>query len=352
MALFAAVSEQKQHVHLHRKLLLRRDLLRHALPGAAYVPFIGDGDIAVELYFDRRVYGADLDPARVETARGRLANCDIRVADCDRYPFVDIREPIAVADFDAYANPYRSVAAFWPAANKTERIVLFGTDALRLRINRVQRARISLPSGAESPADSASAREQYNFWWERYVRSYLEGLFAPWTIVASAKYLRSHMLYWGVVVDSPDCSLAPVQAAPPRTRLGKLGKFGTRKKAMYLELLRQGYRRGAAAEAVGVSRETVRLAYNSDPEFAEAVDLAEVAACDIVEDALLEAAKSGNVLACQVWLYNRSPDRWKDQRSLKTELSGPGGKPIVIREIAVEIPAELGGDGPREAGVE
>jgi hypothetical protein len=321
------MSGQKQHVDLHRKLAIRRELLNSALPGAAYVPFIGDGDIAAEMYPDRRVFGADLDPARVETARSRLADSDIRVADCDGYPFADVSEPFAVADFDSYANPYRGLSCFWSVANKAERIIVFGTDGLRQAIKR-NRCRKSLPSGDETSASTAGHREQYNFWWERFVRPYLDGLFAPWTISAATKYLRKDMLYWGVVVDSPECSLASVVMAEPMTHRGK---FGDRKRVEYLELIRQGHRRGAAARAVGVDPETARNAYNKDPEFADAVELAEIEACDIVEDALLEAAKSGNVTACQVWLYNRSPDRWKDQRNFKTELSGPEGKALSLK---------------------
>lgn len=53
---------QKQHVDLYRKVLLRRKLLALAVEGAAYVPFIGDGDIALELYAGKhQIFGADLD---------------------------------------------------------------------------------------------------------------------------------------------------------------------------------------------------------------------------------------------------------------------------------------------------
>ena len=51
---------QRQHVDMYRKVLLRRRLLRKAVDGAVYVPFIGNGYLAVELYQDRRIYGADL----------------------------------------------------------------------------------------------------------------------------------------------------------------------------------------------------------------------------------------------------------------------------------------------------
>ena len=40
------------------------------------------------------------------------------------------------------------------------------------------------------------------------------------------------------------------------------------------------------------------------------------------------AAVSGNVTACQVWLYNRLPDAWADRRNIKAEISGKDGGPI------------------------
>ena len=99
-------------------------------------------------------------------------------------------------------------------------------------------------------------------------------------------------------------------------------KFTKKKKEEYLEFLAQGYRRGAAAEAVGITRWTPWALIRDNAEFAAAVDAAEMAACDEVEDALREAALSGNVIACQVWLYNRAPERWADKRRTETEHSG------------------------------
>jgi len=54
---------------------------------------------------------------------------------------------------------------------------------------------------------------------------------------------------------------------------------------------------------------------NADPKFAAEVERAEMEANETVENALYEAALSGNVVACQVWLYNRTPERWKDKRA-------------------------------------
>src|SRR5262245_51380896 len=100
--------EQEQSVMLFRKILLRRHLLRwlRSAPGAFYVPFIGDGEIAVKLYRGRDIYGADLDPQRVQTARQSLPRAVIREADCDSWPFPDLEGvEFAFADFDSFSEP-------------------------------------------------------------------------------------------------------------------------------------------------------------------------------------------------------------------------------------------------------
>lgn len=213
------------------------------------MPFIGDGDIAVELYTDRVIYGADLDPARIATCTRRLRdlNCSgfLATADCDSWPFsrpetlepiqpqpeaskrpygpkkglpdglstplpspksgsqtaphVPTIQPFAVADFDAYSNPYRSLAAFWTHAPKARRVVLFGTDGLRQAIVRKKQVK-ELPSGQGK--DDPGWRKQYNSWWIGHVLPYLTGLLRPYKIVKKLAYLRGGgMLYWGLVVE-------------------------------------------------------------------------------------------------------------------------------------------------------
>lgn len=112
-------------------------------------------------------------------------------------------------------------------------------------------------------------------------------------------------------------------------------KFGAAKRARYLELIAEGYRFGAAAEAVGISRDTVRTYCNDYPEFAEARARAEMDAAEPVEEALRQNALGGNVVAQQVWLYNRSGDRWRDQRRQQHEVSGPGGAPVRVEFVPV-----------------
>jgi len=102
----------------------------------------------------------------------------------------------------------------------------------------------------------------------------------------------------------------------PRDARRKPYKFTLKKRTEYLELLRGGQRRGPAAHAVGVTRQTVSEYKKRDLEFADLADDAEMDANEEVEDALFMAATSGNVTAIQVWLYNRWPERWRDARNL------------------------------------
>lgn len=117
---------------------------------------------------------------------------------------------------------------------------------------------------------------------------------------------------------------------------GKVGKFDTIKKDAYLAKLRCGGRRMASAREVGVDPRTVEKHMQKYPSFAEEVSRAEMEANQHVEHALFNAALSGNTTAIQVWLYNRSPDRWADKRQL--EHSGPkgGAIPLAVMEMTDE----------------
>ena len=194
-------SVQRQHADMYRKVLLRRRLLRKAVDGAAYVPFIGDGDLAVELYQDRHIYGADLDTDRCDVARQRLPAADIRVADCDRWPFPGATEPFAVADFDPYSDPYRAFEAFWGEGERASSLVLFFTDGHRLEMTR--RGSYIRPDGTHIQGLSlAEARKVYNSYFVREALPWVQDQISPWRVVSKAHYLRGQMLYWGLVVSS------------------------------------------------------------------------------------------------------------------------------------------------------
>lgn len=114
---------------------------------------------------------------------------------------------------------------------------------------------------------------------------------------------------------------------------GQLAKLDTIKKEKYLDLLREGGRRGASAKVVGVHRHTIANHMKKDKAFAKAVSEAEMEAHELIEDALFQAALAGNVTAQQVYLYNRMPDKWADRRRL--EHTGKPGEPVKI-EVSYE----------------
>lgn len=90
----------------------------------------------------------------------------------------------------------------------------------------------------------------------------------------------------------------------------------------YIEFLEDGYRRGAAARAVGVTPKAVREYANANPDFAERITQAEMDACEPVEIALYTSAKEGNLGAQIFWLTNRAKGRWENTQKSKVEQSG------------------------------
>ena len=191
---------QQQHVDLHRKLLLRRRLLRGEKTGLAYVPFIGDGDIASQVYEGWTIFGADLDAERVETARGQLDGARVEVADCDEWPFPDVRRQFHMADFDAYAHPYASFRAFWANARKARRLVLVFTDGERQAI--VRAGVLRHPDGSKRPLDDLRERRRlFNFYFRKVVLPWFRDYIEPYAIVRRGFYLRGMMLYWGAVIE-------------------------------------------------------------------------------------------------------------------------------------------------------
>lgn len=202
---------QKQHVELHRKIQMRRHLLRFSTPGAAYVPFIGDGDLAAELYCGRRILGADVDRQRIEVACRRLGpDSDVIVADCDQWPFAGLHDynPIAVADFDAYSYPYASFRAFWAEASLAPRVgvslaprvVLFFTDGQRQSMMRV--GSWLDPEGNRRLEEDLRTRQRlFNSYLAGTIWPWFEDFVAPWRVVERFRYLRGWMVYWGAVIE-------------------------------------------------------------------------------------------------------------------------------------------------------
>ena len=195
-------SDQKQHgEHPARKLWLRRAILAEIGNGAAYVPFIGDGDIASACYPDRTIYGVDLDPARVAVARSALASQTIIVGDFDEgWPFPDIDDTFALCDADAYAYPYGAIRAFWKHARKAESVGILGTDAQMQQYMRC--GNFHHPDGHF--VRNVIMKDRSLTWatyWVRLIKPWLAALVASdgYSIVMTKHFDRDRMHYWGAV---------------------------------------------------------------------------------------------------------------------------------------------------------
>ncbi len=189
---------KKQHGGIHRKLALRRRFLGFSESDkAAYVPFIGDGDIAVELYQDRYVFGVDIDKDRVAVARQRIVKGVVVVGNCDKeWSFPSCEKSFSLADFDAYANPCPAIAIFWERAHRSFLLVLFGSDTRRQAIKRTKRIPL-FPSGYSS----GNWRRCFNFYWMECFLPWLVETIGNTRIIRKGMYVRRDTVYWGVVID-------------------------------------------------------------------------------------------------------------------------------------------------------
>lgn len=79
-------------------------------------------------------------------------------------------------------------------------------------------------------------------------------------------------------------------------------RFTVAKQEEFLEHLRNGMRRGACAQLLGFTRMTIVNFIEDHPEFEKRVLDAEGQATEHVQEALYQAAVSGNVSAARAWL--------------------------------------------------
>lgn len=123
-------------------------------------------------------------------------------------------------------------------------------------------------------------------------------------------------------------------------------------KRRFVRLVAKGKGRPEAAEKVGFAWSTIRKHLKEDPTFAEAVADAESELNEVVEGVLLELVLDKNLGAIQYWLNNRDPARWRDAKTVKTELTGAGGGPIMLVQANVIALREVLNDPTtREAAI-
>jgi hypothetical protein len=192
------------------------------LRGAAYIPFIGEGDLALEVPYAGRwpIFGADIDDARVATAIERLAGYDatLVVADCDGWPFAG-RWPLdaagglarfCIADFDAYAYPYNSWRAFVQRDQLADTVAVFFTDGQRGTIQRngVWRDpdgthREAYLNGKKLKPDTRITRPVHARWWKATLRPWWEAECERigYTPIVTRMYPRRHMTYWCSIIE-------------------------------------------------------------------------------------------------------------------------------------------------------
>lgn len=82
----------------------------------------------------------------------------------------------------------------------------------------------------------------------------------------------------------------------------------------------------------------------ADPQFRDMVEAAKTRADGTIEQALFRLAKSGNLGAMQMWLYNRSPERWKDVKRIevKNDMTINLGVIASTKQAVLELLAERG----------
>lgn len=305
----------KQHVEIDRKFKHRRYFLdklaqyEQPTPTVAYVPFIGDGDIAYELYNDMKIYGADLDPDRVATAKSRLTNAIIKVADCDKFPFSGIEDTISICDYDSYQHPYEAFTTFWESnTKKSNRMVMFFTDGWKQAILRAG-TYFDFQTMEKRNVEDTNDKRKIASNWYKTVTNYVESVISPYHIVDIKHYNRGpSMIYWGILVSN--------KPEDKKTTNGNLNK--TQAKKQFIANLSKGMSVTASANSVGRRRTTMYAWRLDDIDFSAAWDDATEQGSDVYEDLLLEAAVSGNVQAIVHGLKMRG--RYVEKSETKSEI--------------------------------
>ena len=200
-------------------------LIQDGNSGAAYVPFIGDGDLAAATYPERTIYGVDLDPDRVATAGPRFANGVIKPGNCEEgWPFPDVQDVFAVCDADAYSYPYGALRAFWKHALKADVVALFGTDGQMSMFG--QSGTYRSPDGKSVRTKKGGERSKVSSgYWTRIVKPWIIQLVEAdgYHVVMVKQFKRAQMLYWGMVVSKGETDLETV-TEPALAEVPEAGK--------------------------------------------------------------------------------------------------------------------------------
>lgn len=111
-----------------------------------------------------------------------------------------------------------------------------------------------------------------------------------------------------------------VTGAPPARGVPR--KFNLERQRQYFDALARGTSKNDAAKLAGVTRQTLKNYRDKDADFAAAEEEAISLATELIEEALFDAARGGNIEAIKVWLYNRAPGRWTPPQKMVLEVTG------------------------------
>ena len=138
--------------------------LRRRIPklGWIWVPFCGFGEVQqIVGWSPARIAGCDLDRDAVAHWQKTWPDAEVRCVDVEKFAF-DARE-YAVADVDAFGNPWRAVEHFLSDAHTARRVVVLATDGLRQMLVRGKRPYNFQTHRFEQMA-SLQARNQERHW--------------------------------------------------------------------------------------------------------------------------------------------------------------------------------------------
>jgi hypothetical protein len=121
-------------------------------------------------------------------------------------------------------------------------------------------------------------------------------------------------------------------------------KFTPKVRKRYLGFIRDGLRKNQAAQAVNISPGTVREYVYKYPAFAQALEQAEVDACEKIEDVLMQKALSGHFPSICKWLENRSCHRWNIDKLYQQEVTGQNKDDFILIEIIKRLDNMLSGN--------
>jgi hypothetical protein len=102
------------------------------------------------------------------------------------------------------------------------------------------------------------------------------------------------------------------------------------RRAAILKALRSGRGYATSAEAVGITRETLRQWRHEDPAFAAECEHALDRAIEIMEHAVYQRGLQGDTLAAFGWLRAHAPQRWHRRQLVQVE---GGEHPVTVDHV-------------------